>query len=34
MERKPREKVAAITPLPEIPSWKQNKTLIEWLHSL
>jgi integrase/recombinase XerD len=34
MKRKALEKAAAVTPLPKIPSWKQNKTLLEWLHSL
>jgi len=34
MKRKALEKVAGVTPLPTIPSWKQNKTLLEWLHSL
>jgi integrase/recombinase XerD len=34
MKRKALEKVADISPLPRIPSWKQNKTLLEWLHSL
>jgi integrase/recombinase XerD len=34
MKRKALEKVADGTPLPKIPSWKQNKTLLEWLHSL
>jgi len=34
MKRKALEKVADISPLPKIPSWKQNKTLLEWLHSL
>lgn len=34
MKRKALEKVTDATPLPKIPSWKQNKTLLEWLHSL
>jgi integrase/recombinase XerD len=34
MKRKALEKAADGTPLPKIPSWKQNKTLLEWLHSL
>jgi site-specific recombinase XerD len=34
MKRKALEKVADVTPLPKIPSWKQNKMLLEWLHSL
>jgi site-specific recombinase XerD len=34
MKRRALEKVAAVSPLPKIPSWKQNKTLLEWLHSL
>jgi integrase/recombinase XerD len=34
MKRKALEKVADVTPLPKIPSWNQNKTLLEWLHSL
>jgi integrase/recombinase XerD len=34
MKRKALEKAADVGPLPKIPSWKQNKTLLEWLHSL
>jgi site-specific recombinase XerD len=34
MKRKALEKAADGTPLLKIPSWKQNKTLLEWLHSL
>jgi site-specific recombinase XerD len=34
MKRKALEKVADNSPLPQIPSWKQNNTLLEWLHSL
>ena len=34
MKRRALEKVTDASPLPRIPSWKQNKTLLEWLHSL
>ncbi|MFZ4536926.1 tyrosine-type recombinase/integrase [Propionivibrio sp.] len=34
MKRKALEKVADVGALPKIPSWKQNKTLLEWLQSL
>ena len=34
MKRKALEKAADVGPLPKIPSWKQNKTLLVWLHSL
>ena len=34
MKRKALEKIADPSPLPKIPSWKQDKTLLEWLHSL
>ena len=34
MKRRALEKVADDSPLPKIPSWQQNKTLLEWLHSL
>ncbi|MGU4698808.1 site-specific integrase [Burkholderia cepacia] len=34
MKRKALEKVADGTPLPKIPSWQQNKSLLDWLHSL
>jgi len=34
MKRKALEKVADVSLIPEIPSWKQDKTLLEWLHSL
>lgn len=34
MKRRALEKVADGTPLPKIPSWQQNKSLLEWLHSL
>jgi site-specific recombinase XerD len=34
MKRRALERVAADAPLPKMPSWTQNKTLLEWLHSL
>jgi integrase/recombinase XerD len=34
MKRKALEKVTHAGPLRKIPSWKQNKTLLEWLQSL
>jgi integrase/recombinase XerD len=34
MKRKALEKVADVGAIPKIPSWKQNKTLLEWLQSL
>lgn len=34
MKRRALEKVADDTPLPGLPSWQQNKTLLNWLHSL
>ncbi len=34
MKRKALEKVADVSPLPKIPSWQEDKTLLEWLHSL
>ena len=34
MKRKALEKVSDVSPLPKIPSWQQDKTLLEWLHSL
>ncbi len=34
MKRKALEKVADASPLPEIPSWKQDNSLLEWLQSL
>jgi len=34
MKCKALEKIANNSPLPQIPSWKQNNTLLEWLHSL
>ena len=34
MKRKALEKVAGDSPPPAIPSWRQDKTLLEWLRSL
>ncbi len=34
MKRRALEKVADDTALPSLPSWQQNKTLLDWLHSL
>jgi len=34
MKRRALEKACDASPLPKIPSWKQDKTLLEWLHSL
>ena len=34
MKRRALEKIEDGVPPPKIPSWKQNKTLLEWLHSL
>ena len=34
MKRRALEKVAGYTPLPSLPSWQQNRTLLDWLHSL
>ena len=34
MKRKALEKLADVSTLREIPSWKQDKSLLEWLHSL
>ncbi|MFM0117169.1 site-specific integrase [Paraburkholderia nemoris] len=34
MKRKALEKATDGTPLPKIPSWQQNKSLLDWLHSL
>jgi site-specific recombinase XerC len=34
MKRKALENVADGTPVPKMPSWTQNKTLLEWLRSL
>lgn len=34
MKRKALEKIGDATALPEIPSWQQDRSLLEWLHSL
>ena len=34
MKRKALEKISDGTPVPDIPSWKQDKSLLEWLSSL
>ena len=34
MKRRALEKIEDGVPPPKIPSWKQSKTLLEWLHSL
>ena len=34
MKRQALEKIEDAVSPPKIPSWKQNKTLLEWLHSL
>ncbi len=34
MKRKALEKVVSDSPLPKLPAWKQDKTLLEWLNSL
>ncbi len=34
MKRKALEKISDPSFVPKIPSWKENKTLLEWLHSL
>ena len=34
MKRKALEKIADPQPLPAIPSWKQDQSLLKWLHSL
>lgn len=34
MKRRALEKVAGDAPLPSLPSWQQNKTLLDWLRSL
>lgn len=34
MKRKALEKVMNNTPLPKLPSWQQNRSLLDWLHSL
>jgi len=34
MKRNALEKITEPSPVPSIPSWQQNKTLLDWLHSL
>lgn len=34
MKRRALEKVADGVPLPSLPSWQENKSLLQWLHSL
>jgi len=34
MKRKALEKISDSSPVPKIPSWQQDKNLLEWLHSL
>ena len=34
MKRKALEKISGVSPVPKIPSWQENKTLLHWLHSL
>jgi integrase/recombinase XerD len=34
MKRKALEKISDSSPVSKIPSWQQNRTLLEWLHSL
>ena len=34
LKRKALEKIAGDSRRPQIPAWKQDKTLLEWLHSL
>ena len=34
MKRKALEKVSDASSLPKLASWKQDKSLLEWLHSL
>lgn len=34
MKRKALEKVASDSPLPQLPAWRQDKTLLQWLQSL
>ena len=34
MKRKALEKVGDATSLPQLPSWQQDKSLLQWLHSL
>jgi site-specific recombinase XerD len=34
MKRKALEKISDPSPVPKIPSWQENRTLLDWLHSL
>lgn len=34
MKRKALEKLVSDSPLPQLPAWKKDKSLLEWLHSL
>jgi hypothetical protein len=34
MKRKALEKISEPSPVPSIPSWQQNKNLLDWLRSL
>jgi site-specific recombinase XerD len=34
MKRKALEKISAPSPVPKLPSWQENKTLLAWLQSL
>ena len=34
MKRKALERISDTSPMPTIPSWKNDKSLLEWLHSL
>jgi integrase/recombinase XerD len=34
MKRNALEKISEPSPVPSIPSWQQNKSLLDWLHSL
>jgi integrase/recombinase XerD len=34
MKRKALEKLTEPSPVPSIPSWQENKTLLDWLSSL
>lgn len=34
MKRRALEKISDTSPAPNIPSWQENKTLLDWLHSL
>jgi hypothetical protein len=34
MKRKALEKLAEPSPVPSVPSWQENKTLLDWLSSL